>query len=216
MDVLIIEQHPRTRHMLEGVVRAAFDPVRVHCEKTLETAKRAARRIDTLRLVLLDLDMPGCTGADALAEFRDGFPSVPVVVVCGSPDVAIIRASINAGAAGYLPKNRRRAPMVAALQLVMAGCPYVPEELLPWLLGAQGHEGVVETLTERQRDVLRLVLKGHANLRIARELGIALGTVKHHVSALFEAFAVSTRSELIAIAAQGGVRSDGTPITEGI
>ncbi|SRR5258706_1603546 len=216
MNVLVIEQRPRTRAMLEHLVRDAFDPVAIYCESTLEAAKRKARRIEPLDLVLLDLVMPGCTGADAVTEFREGFASVPVVVVCASDELPSILAAMKAGAVGYIPKNSRRPVMIAALRLVHAGGVYHPPELFAYIKAPdqEPHRRIIEKLTERQREVLRFVLNGHSNPRIAVELQISVGTVKHHVHALLIAFEVATRSKLISIAARGGVRSDGSPITK--
>jgi len=216
MNVLVVEQRPAAQAMFERLLRQAFDPVTVYCEKSLELAKRTARRVQPLNLALLDLAMPGCSGIEAMTEFRHGFGQTPLVVICGSGDVQLIRASLRAGAKGYIPKSCRHEVTIAALQLVAAGDNYVPAELVAYIKGSdqQSHNKIVQTLTKREREVLRLVLDGFSNPEIASELGIALGTVKHHVHAVFEAFGVKTRNQLAAMAARGGVRSDGSPVTD--
>jgi len=218
MNVLIIEQQIRAQDMLESVVRQAFHSVDLRRERTLEIGKRTAWRMDALDMVLLDPDMPGCEGPEALIEFKEALPEVPVVAVCGSPEPKAIALALQAGAAGYIPKGTRHTVMMPALQLVAAGGVFVPPQAIACLtLPADDVQaGAVQRLTPRQREVLRLVLKGHSNPAIAADLRIALGTVKHHVHALLKAFRVSRRTQLLAVAKAGGVRSDGSPVTDAI
>lgn len=129
MNVLVIEQHARAQAMLTRVLEEAFRPLVVRCEKTLEPAKRTARRMHPLDIVLLNLAMPGCSGIEALTEFREGFPQVPVVAVRGKPDLQIIVPALKTGAAGYMPKNSSRVVMILGLRLVAAGGVFIPEEV---------------------------------------------------------------------------------------
>ncbi|HVJ11632.1 MAG TPA: response regulator transcription factor, partial [Burkholderiales bacterium] len=151
-------------------------------------------------LVLLDLGLPGCEGLEAVSRFRSKFPSVPLVVLSGTCDRASIIGAFDAGAIGYIPKTSKPDVMIAALKLVAAGGTYVPPEAL---------EGAMERpdldLTRRQKDVLRLILKGYNNQRIATELAISPATVKQHAHAIFTALGVSTRAEAVIAAARLGL-----------
>jgi len=149
--------------------------------------------------VLLDLAMPGCTGLEALIRFRELIPGARLVVVSSSEDPAIIRRAIRLGAAGYIPKTSSPRTLVGALELVEAGGTYVPPEAI-----ADARDSPMDALTERQREVYACLMKGHAPAQIARELGISLATAKHHVRAVYSAFGVSSRAELILAVARRG------------
>jgi DNA-binding NarL/FixJ family response regulator len=156
---------------------------------------------------VLDLGLPGCDGLDALARFRKAFPKLPLVVLSGTCDRASILAALEAGAAGFIPKTSKPDVMIAALKVVAAGGTYVPPEALeePGEKGAARRARKAPELTERQRDVLRLILKGYNNERIASELSIAPNTVKQHAHAVFTALEVSSRAEAMIAAARLGL-----------
>ena len=152
-------------------------------------------------LVLLDLGLPGCRGLDALSRFRREFPKLPLVVLSGDCDRGTILGALDAGAVGFIPKTSKPDVMIAALKVVAAGGTYVPPEALE---GVDARSQALD-LTERQRDVLRLILKGYNNERIATELAIAPNTVKQHAHAVFAALGVSTRAEAMVAAARRGL-----------
>jgi DNA-binding NarL/FixJ family response regulator len=152
-------------------------------------------------LVLLDLGLPGTSGLDALRRLRREHPLVPVVVISGSERGADIRASLDAGASGFIPKSARRTVLLSALELVFAGGVYVPPALLAATRGAPGEDERrerAELLTPRQRGVCALLAKGLTNNEIAGVLGIRAGTVKVHVAAILETLDVSNRTEAVA------------------
>lgn len=210
MHALLVDDHPVIHEVLVAVLHKAFDSINVHCEETLEGAKRKAAEIGAIDLALIDLGLPGCDGIEALASFREKFPRIPTVVFSAKDDRASVVASLKAGAAGYIPKTLSPQIVIAALRLVHAGGIYLPPQVLSYLIGAPAQDdaqaAVAEGLTERQREVLRLLLRGHSNSRIAAELRIAEGTVKQHVHAIYDALGVSTRAELFAAAARAGIR----------
>ena len=132
------------------------------------------------------------------------FPELPLVVLSGTLDRSSILRALDEGAVGYIPKTSTAEVMVAALKLIAAGGTYVPPEALdePAARRAQGAE---PELTQRQKDVLRLILKGYNNERIASELAIAPNTVKQHAHAIFTALGVSSRAEAVIAATRQGL-----------
>jgi DNA-binding NarL/FixJ family response regulator len=159
-------------------------------------------------LVLLDLGLPGTSGMDALRRLRREHPLVPVVVISGSERSADIRASLDAGASGFIPKSARRPVLLSALELVLAGGVYVPPALLAATRGAPGGDERrerAELLTPRQRSVCPLLAKGLTNHEIAEVLGIRSGTVKVHVAAILETLDVSNRTEAVATLVELGL-----------
>jgi DNA-binding NarL/FixJ family response regulator len=209
MRALVIDDHPLIREIVPAVLAKALGEVAVATESTLEAGIARASREEIPELVVLDLGLPGCQGLEALARFRSRFPEVPLVVFSGTTDRASIVAALEAGAAGYIPKTSKPDVMVAALKVVAAGGTYVPPEALEEQdeqeRPARRRRAATLDLTERQKEVLRLILKGYNNERIACELSIAPNTVKQHAHAIFTALGVSTRAEAVIAAARYGL-----------
>lgn len=207
MRALIIDDHPLVHEIIPAVLRKALGDVSVATEATLEAGLARAAGSVAPDLVLLDLGLPGCDGLDALHRFRLEFPRLPVVVLSANIDAESILGALDAGASGYIPKTSKPDVMIAALKLVAAGGTYVPPQALDEVeakAAQRRRRGNVE-LTERQKEVLGLMLKGYSNERIAGELAIAQNTVKQHAHAIFSALGVSTRAEAVIAASRLGL-----------
>jgi len=205
MRALVIDDHPLLREIVPAILKKALGEVVVATEATLEAgiARAAAEPPD---LVLLDLGLPGCEGIDSISRFRMEFPQMPVVVLSANCDRESIVGALDAGAAGYIPKTSKPEVMIAALKFIAAGGTYVPREVLEDAKPAPRRRGGSLDLTGRQQDVLRLILKGYSNERIALALDIAPNTVKQHAHAIFMQLGVSTRAEAVIAAARFGLR----------
>lgn len=151
--------------------------------------------------VLLDLNMPGAGGLQALELTKAYFPASTVMVVSGEEQPGVIRSVIERGATGFLPKTANPETMMGALRIVLAGGVYLPAQAINF-----GNAVSINRLTERQRAVLRLALKGVPNKLIGRELGLSEGTVKSHLSAAFRLLDVRNRTEALYVVAQSGLR----------
>ena len=201
MRALVIDDHPLIREIVPAVLARTFGEVMVATEATLEAGlERAAT--ERPELLLLDLGLPGCEGLDALSRFRSQFPQLRIVVLSAVCDRDSILGALEAGAAGYIPKTST--PEV--MKVIAAGGTYVPPEAIedaskrPVRRRARALD-----LTDRQKDVLRLIVKGYNNERIATELAIAPNTVKQHAHAIFMVLGVSTRAEAVIAAARHGL-----------
>jgi DNA-binding NarL/FixJ family response regulator len=217
MNVLIVVGHPFVHEVLGSIVRSVLGDVKLRTARDLEAAVAIIGTDPKLSLVLLDLDLPGCTGIEPLTRFRTVCPSVPVVVISANDSRPTILAAFRAGAVGYLPKTMTRKVMVGALHVIAAGGFYVPYEALGDGFSAVSDKttngnGVMAAarlgLTHRQYQVLQLIQNGYTNRRIARQLEIAEGTVKQHVHAVLGALGVSSRTEAVAAASRLGVRHE--------
>lgn len=208
MRALVIDDHPLIHEIMPAVLRKALGEVTVATQSTLEAGLAHAAGSAPPDLVLLDLGLPGCEGIDALTRFRMEFPQLPVVVISANSDRESILGVLDSGANGFIPKTSKPEVIVAALRLVAAGGVYVPPEAIEDLTMQMPLRTVRESmdLTERQRDVLRLILKGYNNERIASELAIAPNTVKQHAHAIFVQLGVSSRAEAVVAAANMGLR----------
>jgi DNA-binding NarL/FixJ family response regulator len=162
-----------------------------------------------LDLIVLDLSLPDQDGFSVLAELRERYATAAVVVLSASHDHERIKRALDLGAVGFIPKTTEREVMLYALQLVFAGGIYIPKEIMTRELsspqkpdGCDGsllqHESLTSLgMTNRQVDVLGLIMQGKSNKVIARMLNMAEPTVKNHVTAIFKALGVSNRIEAV-------------------
>jgi len=209
MDVLLVDDHPILHETLRVVVASVAPQAQFHGETSLGGGVSKARQLKDLQLVLLDLMLPGCSGIEALVQFRKVLPRTRVMVISATEDSDSVRAALDAGAVGYLPKTSSPNVIAEALRAVLQGGSYVP----PQALGAVPHIKTPLTLadlgiTERQADVLKLVTKGLSNSEIARQLSIAENTVKQHAHAAYRALGVSSRTEAMVALAKMGITGD--------
>ena len=206
MNVLIVDDHPIILEYLSSAVGKALPDAVVRMAGNLPAALELASEV-ALDMVLLDLGLPGCGGIDSLLRFRKAYPAVRAVVVSADDDYVSIRGALAAGAAGFILKTASPKVVVNALRLVAEGGRYIPPEALAIMPGGIGAPALEEQLTERQRVVLACMLKGRSNAQIGEELGISEATAKQHAHAVYAAFGVSSRADLI-LAASG--RATGT------
>ncbi|MDM0117214.1 response regulator transcription factor [Variovorax sp. J22R133] len=176
---------------------------------------------DDVDLAVVDLNMPGADGYAHIDELRRRHPTVPVIVLSGYEDPALMRGALERGVLGFIPKAYSPEVMLSAVRLVLAGGVYVPPMMLSALppgvvagvapdrpassarSGGSGAtlESLRNVLTERQVEVLQLLSQGKPNKLIGRSLGISEGTVKIHLAAIFRALNVRNRTEAV-VAAQ--------------
>lgn len=197
MRVLIVDDHPLFRAGIKALL-TGLDPALTTLDAgSLNEAADAVAAAGNppLDLVLLDMNLPGVSGIEAIRQARVLFENAAVVVVSALDDPRLIASAIDAGASGYIAKTTDAALTIQALRLVLANGVYLPVEAL----GAQPASGARGTampqLSARQHDVLRGLLQGKSNKVIARELDIAEGTVKAHLWAVYQALGVNSRTQ---------------------
>lgn len=161
-------------------------------------------------LILLDLKMPGTEGLTALLQIRAEHPDIPLAVLSGSEEPATIRDAIDAGASGFVPKSSNSEVLVAALKLILAGGVYLPPAALEMIDESHrlssNSQNLSSPLSARQTDVLLKAIQGKPNKIIAREMSIAEGTVKAHLSVAFRTLGVHNRTEAVFAAARLGLK----------
>lgn len=214
MKVLVVDDHPLICEALRQVLRALDPNIELLEAAGAQDALAAAARSDHLDLILLDLALPDADGFEVLRELRERHPSFPVVVLSASEQVDIVMRALDAGAMGFIPKTSSNELLLGALRLVLSGGVYLPAEVLrhapaPALARKPA---AVETgyrdvgLTERQAQVLALLVQGKPNKIICRELDLAEGTVKIHVTAILKALGVSNRTQAVIAVGKLGLK----------
>lgn len=219
MKILIADDH---RLVIEAV-KAKLSELQSGIEFVIAMSvdELYAAVADDIDLALIDLNIPGADGHAHIDELRRRHPAVPLIVLSGYEDPALMRTILERGVLGFIPKAYSPDVMLSAVRLVLAGGAYVPPMLLSGLgaaaaPGAGSGEGASpgrtaggaptlehlrKVLTERQVEVLQLLSQGKPNKLIGRSLGISEGTVKIHLAAIFRALNVRNRTEAV-VAAQ--------------
>jgi DNA-binding NarL/FixJ family response regulator len=158
-----------------------------------------------ISLALFDLAMPGMESPASLKAVRDFHNETRIAVVSASTSRSDILSALEAGVHGYVPKGLGAAELTAALRLIIAGTIYVPPVIADRSLISEepnrarpgavvAEKPVIDVLTPRQRDVLKLIVEGDSNKLIARKLGLGEGTIKIHLAALFRTLGVKNRA----------------------
>jgi DNA-binding NarL/FixJ family response regulator len=156
-------------------------------------------------LVLLDLTLPGARGLDLLAELRRDRPLLPIVVLSATHDRATVGAAIAAGARGFIAKTASPVELLDAIEAVLSGGRHITTDLGSAPRTIKGVPVDALGLTQRQSDVLLLLVQGKPNKLICRDLQLSEGTVKVHVSAILKALNVHSRSQAIVELARRGI-----------
>lgn len=206
MNLLLVDDHALFREALRSLLGKLSPDLLVYEAASVQAAIDACRTT-SFRMVMLDLALRQSAGIESLRQFHAGAPDVPVVVLSGEHDAALIRDAIELGAAGYIPKSHTSEQMIAALRFVLDGGIYLPTEALPPerdAAPAAGEANRFHLLSPRQQEVARLLLQGQANKAIARVLDVSEGTVKAHVSAIYQIIGVRNRVEAVTLAARQG------------
>lgn len=218
MRLVVVDDHALIREGVAGLLRRAWGDAQLVLAASCEQALEAAAEGEEPDLVLLDLQLPGLSGLEALRAWRTRHAAVPVVVLSADRSPATVRAALAAGAAGFVPKSTSNEVLVAAVRLVLDGGRYLPPEVLDsgpaarTVLPPAAAEGTQQAraptlaaelgLSPRQFDVLRCIARGASNKVICRELGLAERTVKAHLSAVFRALNVTSRTQAAIVASR--------------
>ncbi len=202
MEILIADDHPLFRDALKrAVARAMPDAELVEADTVSGLLDMAAAHPDA-DLLLLDLNMPGAHGFNALVHVRGQYPQVPVVVVSAREEAATMRQAIAFGASGFIPKSASLDLIAEALAQVMDGQVWLPPDLEAD--DASPPEDVdlaarIADLTPQQFRVLLMLGEGLLNKQIAWELGVSEATVKAHMTAIMRKLGASNRTQVLVL-----------------
>ena len=165
-------------------------------------------------LVLMDLKMPITNGVEATRQIKSQFPNVKVLVLTTYDDDEWVFNAIQAGASGYLLKDSPRDELIKAVRGTVAGKTFIDPSVAGKVLRqATSHQTqsstlIIEKLTGREIDVLRLLARGLNNKDISERLFLTEGTVRNHVSSILAKLNVTDRTQAAVIAIQHGLGDD--------
>jgi DNA-binding NarL/FixJ family response regulator len=201
--VLVVDDHEMVREGLKVLLRS--DP-------TLEVVGEAATGAEALDLVslvqphvvLMDLTMPVMDGAEATARIRDEFPEVQVVVLSGAGDTVLVEDALDAGAVSYLVKDSHHEVIVQAVHDATEGRGRVDGSALSAILSRR-RARMGSDLTDREREVLTLLVEGLSNAEIGARLHLSTATVRLHVGHLLAKLEAPNRTAAVVIALENAI-----------
>ncbi len=217
LKLLIVEDHALVREGLVQTLRRLDEEIGVFEASNCHRAVLLLEEGYDFDLVLLDLGLPGLDGLACLAMFRQRYPTMPVVIVSAYDDAHTVNRALKNGASGFVPKSYSGDRLIGALREVLEGRIFEPDRTLPVKLGADRPPAPDLTpskpvsamefgLTERKIEILALVARGKSNREIAAHLGLTPGTVKIHITAIFKALGVTSRTQALLAVAKYGIR----------
>ncbi len=213
-QIVIIDDHPLFRDAMKGALAGVLSNATVREASSLEDGIKILDDDRDCDLVLLDLKMPGVQGLSGLAFLRAQFPSIPVAIVSGQEEPAVIRRALALGASGFIPKSTPAEDMRRAVSTILEGeiwAPAVAKQLTDEEREIDDLSKRLATLTPQQVRVLMMLRAGLLNKQIAYELDVSEATVKAHVSAILLKLNVDSRTQ--AVIAAGKI--DGESVSEG-
>jgi two-component system response regulator NreC len=209
IKVLIADDH--------AIVRAGLRALLAE-ESAFELVGEAAGGIEAIELVektnpevlILDLSMPDLDGISVTRKIKPHFPALKILILTLHEDEALLKEAIKAGAAGYILKRAAEAELISAIRTILRGDLYVDPAMVRGLLEeSQGPKTIqkdqTESLTQRETEILRLIVEGYTNRQIGQELNISIRTVEGHRANISDKLGLHNRVELVRYARQNGL-----------
>ncbi len=198
--ILIVDDHPVLREGLTSILREEDDMIVAGEAGSGEEGVEQFRKLRP-DVVLMDLRLPGMTGAEATEKILGEFPEARVLIFSSFSGDEDIARCLRAGARAYLLKDMLRTELIAAIRTVLGGQRYLPRTVQQRLRERRAYKD----LTAREREILGLIVKGLRNREIAEVLGASEGTVRIHVSHILDKLGATDRTEAAVIAIERGI-----------
>jgi two-component system response regulator NreC len=207
--VLIADDHAIVRAGLRALIGA---------EAGLELVGEAAGGYEAIALVekshpdvlVLDLSMPDLDGISVTRNVKPRFPELRILVLTLHEDEALLKEAIKAGAAGYILKRAAEAELISAIRVILRGDLYVDPSMIRALLGETRPPPApqytsAESLTLREKEILKLIVEGYTNRQIGEQLNISVRTVEGHRANISDKLGLHSRVELVRYAREHGL-----------
>lgn len=201
IKIMLVDDHAVVRSGLSAFLSVVPD---LECVGEAENGDEAVRRCGLLSpdVILMDLMMPGTDGVTATRLIHEKYPAVHVIALTSFPEDALVQNALQAGATGYLMKNVSARELAAAIRAAHAGKMTLSPEAVQALAHAAAQHAEGAELTDRERDVLKLMVEGLNNAEIAGRLVVSISTVKYHISNILSKLQVDNRVAAVTLAIQ--------------
>ena len=210
ISVVLVDDHAVVRSGLRLLLEAQDD---IEVVGEAGNAKEAVFRARAFKpdVILLDVVMPGESGIEVLPKLLKESPETKVLVLSMQDDPSYVREAFAAGAQGYVLKEAADEEVVSAVREIAGGARYVHPALGARMVAAEAQERAAaesDPLSEREREVLRLLALGHTNQEIAEQLYISVRTAESHRAHIMQKLRLTTRAELVRYALTHGLLAE--------
>ncbi len=201
IKIMLVDDHAVVRSGLSAFLTVVPD---LELVGEAENGDEAVRRCGLLQpdVILMDLMMPGTDGVTATRLIHEKYPSVRVLALTSFPEDDLVQKALQAGATGYLMKNVSARELADAIRAAHKGKMTLSPEAAQALAHAAANQAEGAELTEREREVLKLMVEGLNNAEIAERLVVSLSTVKYHISNILSKLQVDNRVAAVTLAIQ--------------
>ena len=210
-EILIADDHKLLREGLKSFLRELGEDVVILESASYDETRVVSAAARDLRLILLDIGMPGMNGLWGVEALHAEHPDVPLVILSGDSRRDTVLGAVQAGASGFISKTVSGVSMINALRLVLSGETYLPSSAIadddyapsPEVgEGAPRKPSPLEGLSNRDREILALVVEGLTNKEIGRRIGLQEVTIKAHLRSLYRRIGAANRAQAVRIALQ--------------
>jgi DNA-binding NarL/FixJ family response regulator len=205
MIPLIADDHDLFIDLLATHIGRTWSDSPVYKATDVDGALRKLEAHPEIDIALLDVVMPGMNGLEGLSRIKSARPDLPVALLSGQSDRAVIEEGLRMGAAGFVPKTISGDALIQAIRLMKSGEVYVPYALMSRAPEAPAAPAEDDTLSTRETQVLDGLWRGLSNKEIARELDLQEVTVKLHLRRLYRKFECRNRTEALRIGLERGL-----------
>lgn len=208
--VLIVDDHPMLRTGLRLLINAQPDMTVVGEAGDLRDAITEARR-STPDVITLDVSMPGGAGVAGVQRLRDAAPGARILVLTMHDDPAYVRTAMALGASGYVVKSAAESELVSAVRSVSKGRVFVDLQeagTITSILGAQSPSpkaAPIASLSEREREILLEVARGHTSRAVADRIGLSVKTVESYRARMMQKLGLKSRADVVRLAVECGL-----------
>lgn len=227
MKIMIADDHTMVRRGLKMLLGKLFEDVSVEGAGSVQELLEKIVPADPPDVILLDLFMPGMNGLEGLKAVCRKVPDVPVAIISAWEEADDVIAAIQSGAKGFILKSSDENILKLALSLILSGETYLPSHVMSYLKANGGmlstglpthfaSDNSLSKLTNREKEVLQLLMNGASNKEIGRNLNVVEGTIKKHLRDIFKKLGVSNRTRAVIKATELGWSSEKSGINKGL
>ncbi|PCJ31966.1 MAG: hypothetical protein COA99_16740 [Moraxellaceae bacterium] len=210
IHILLVDDHPVFMEGVASILSNIFPKLCLERACTVEDAYQTAISHPSLDWILLDYHLPGATGLDLVRKFNDAFITSPVILITADENIGIVHEALELGVNGFISKMSTTSVYAQCFQRIEHGDTFITPDTTTALdiyrnSSLQEKSHVLKHLRPRQMEMLHLISQGYSNDEISNSLGIAISTVKTHISSLMGILAADNRSHCVAEARRLGI-----------